>query len=233
MKLLTVAGPPACGKTSVVLKLLSHLQPYYRLGVVKFDCLQSEDGQRYAEQGLPVRQGLAGGLCPDHYFAANIDACVSWAQQQGLELLVTESAGLCSRCSPHISQVLSLCVLDNLSGIGTPRKLGPMLDGADLVVITKGDVVSQAEREIYAAGVRQVNPQAQILHVNGINGQGSLELAGLCRQQLVDIAPHLEGHSLRCSMPSAMCSYCLGETRLGKAYQKGNVRTMNLQEAPA
>jgi hypothetical protein len=29
-------------------------------------------------------------------------------------------------------------------------------------------------------------------------------------------------------MPSAMCSYCLGETRIGEEHQLGNVRKIEL-----
>ncbi len=48
-------------------------------------------------------------------------------RQVGADLLIAESAGLCNRCSPHIQGVLAICVVDNLSGIHTPRKIGPML----------------------------------------------------------------------------------------------------------
>jgi hypothetical protein len=33
---------------------------------------------------------------------------------------------------------------------------------------------------------------------------------------------------LKYPMPSALCSYCLGEKRIGEAYQMGNVRKMEL-----
>ena len=38
----------------------------------------------------------------------------------------------------------------------------------------------------------------------------------------------VQGKKLRFPMPSALCSYCLGETRIGEKYQMGNVRKMNL-----
>jgi hypothetical protein len=65
-----------------------------------------------------------------------------WGLAGGLDFLFTESAGLCNRCSPHIHGVFSLCVIDCLSGTNTPKKIGPMLRCADLVVVTKGDIVS-------------------------------------------------------------------------------------------
>ena len=49
-----------------------------------------------------------------------------------------------------------------------------MLKLADIVVITKGDIVSQAEREVFAYRVRQVNPRGIIIQINGVTGQGSL-----------------------------------------------------------
>jgi Ni2+-binding GTPase involved in maturation of urease and hydrogenase len=140
------------------------------------------------------------------------------------DFLISESAGLCNRCSPHIKDITAVCVIDNLSGINTPRKIGPMLKSADIVVITKGDIVSQAEREVFASRVKQVNPGAVIMNINGITGQGAFELTSLF-EAASDIET-LKGMKLRFSMPSALCSYCLGETRIGDEYQTGNVRKM-------
>jgi Ni2+-binding GTPase involved in maturation of urease and hydrogenase len=226
MKLVTVAGPPSCGKTSVILRTVEGLSAEgVKIGVVKFDCLASDDRKRYEKAGIPVKTGLAGGLCPDHFFIANIEAAVRWGLRQGFDLLISESAGLCNRCSPHIDKVLAVCVVDNLSGVHTPRKIGPMLKSADVVAVTKGDIVSQAEREVFAFRVRQVNPKAAVLPVNGLTGQGSLLL-----RRHVRAAPEiatLDGQRLRFSMPAALCSYCLGETRIGKDCQIGNVKTMD------
>ncbi len=56
--------------------------------------------------------------------------------------------------------------------MNTPRKIGPMLKMADIVAVTKGDIVSQAEREVFSFNIRQVNTSARIIFVNGITGQG-------------------------------------------------------------
>ncbi len=226
MKLVTLAGPPSCGKTSVVLRVAEALaEEGLKIGVIKFDCLSSDDQQRYEKAGIPVKTGLAGGLCPDHFFVANIEQGVQWGRRSGFDLLMVESAGLCNRCSPHIREVLAVCVIDNLSGVHTPRKIGPMLKTADVVVITKGDIVSQAEREVFAFRVRQVNPKAAVLPVNGLTGQGAL----LLQKHLQAAAgiDTLEQVRLRFSMPAALCSYCLGETRIGRDCQIGNVKTMD------
>ncbi|MDD3406933.1 MAG: GTP-binding protein, partial [Methanomicrobium sp.] len=140
MKLITVAGPPSSGKTSVIIKTIATMGlPEGSVGVVKFDSLTSFDNIRYGEKGIPVQTGFAGKICPDHFFVSNIEDAVSWGKRKGLSVMITESAGLCNRCSPYINGILSVCVIDNLSGVNTPRKIGPMLKYADIVVVTKGD----------------------------------------------------------------------------------------------
>jgi Ni2+-binding GTPase involved in maturation of urease and hydrogenase len=229
MNLITVSGPPSSGKTSIIIKTIENMgQPRDTVGVVKFDCLTTDDDDRYRAHGIPVGKGLSGSLCPDHYFVSNIEESVQWGISRKFDTLITESAGLCNRCSPYIKNITALCVIDNLSGINTPKKIGPLLTSADIVVITKGDIVSQAEREVFAARVSRVNPRAVILNVNGLTGQGAYELGRLLMETSRQIHTVVE-EELRYPMPSALCSYCLGEKKIGSQYQLGNVRKINLE----
>lgn len=231
MRVITVAGPPSVGKTSVVVKTAKALTAQgLRIGIVKFDSLSTLDDVIYQRAGLPVVVGLSGNVCPDHFFVSNIDDCLGWGRRVGLDMLIAESAGLCNRCSPHIQGVLAVCVVDNLSGVHTPRKIGPMLKLADVVVVTKGDIVSQAEREVFAFNVRLANPRAIILFFNGITGQGSAELGFHMGQ--APMVGDLEGRRLRFPMPSAVCPYCIGETVIGQDHQRGNVRKMTFADGP-
>lgn len=232
MKCITVAGPPSSGKTSVLLKVAGILAARgERLGVVKFDCLSSRDREAFAQVGIPAVVGLSGALCPDHFYVCNAADAHGWGVRQELTVLAIESAGLCNRCAPHLEGVLAVCVVDNLSGIDTPAKIGPMLRLADVVVVTKGDVVSQAEREVFAFRARQVNPRATVLFVSGLTGQGADALA-----HVIAGAPEtasLDGANLRFTMPAAVCSYCLGQRRVGADHQMGNVRKMDFGEVVA
>lgn len=226
MKLITVAGAPSSGKTSVILQLVSCLkQKKTKIGVVKFDCLTSFDQLRYQEAGLLVKVGVSGKVCPDHFFISNIEEAVQWGQKQKLDMLITESAGLCNRCSPHINGVPAVCVIDNLSGVQTPRKIGPMLKLADVIVITKSDIVSQAEREVFKFNVRQANNRASILFVNGITGQGAFMLCKFI-DDAADITT-LQNRRLRFTTPASVCSYCTGETRIGKKHQMGMMKKID------
>ncbi|MCK5779774.1 MAG: hypothetical protein KAH04_02080 [Psychrilyobacter sp.] len=230
MNLITVSGPPSSGKTALIIKTIENLKSRgVKVGVVKFDCLYTDDDILYEKIGVPVKKGLSASLCPDHYFVSNIEEVTQWGIKMGLDLLITESAGLCNRCSPYIQDVKAICVIDNLSGINTPKKIGPMLKTADIVIITKGDIVSQAEREVFMSRVTSVNPRAITMHVNGLTGQGAYEFSTLIYGKDENLTT-LKGKKLRFSMPSALCSYCLGETRIGEEHQMGNVRKIDLED---
>jgi Ni2+-binding GTPase involved in maturation of urease and hydrogenase len=228
MRLVTLAGPPTCGKTSVLRHVLLHLQNSgCKVGVVKLDCLTTQDARIFQEAGIvDAAQGLSGALCPDHFFAGNVPRLIRWGQERALDYLFLESAGLCNRCSPHIRGALGVCVLDHLGGIGLPAKVGPMLRTADLVITTRGDLVSQAEREVFALQARKYAPKARVLGVHGQTGQGTLELSKVIGRQAM-VLPEEEPR-LRFSMPAAVCSYCLGETRLGDERQIGNLKLVEL-----
>ena len=228
MNLITVSGPPSSGKTALIIKTIENLKlRNLKVGVVKFDCLYTDDDKLYEKAGVPVKKGLSGSLCPDHYFVSNIEEVVRWGLKESLDVLITESAGLCNRCSPYIQNIKAVCVIDNLSGINTPKKIGPMLKTADIVVITKGDIVSQAEREVFASRVNSVNPNAVVMHVNGLTGQGAYEFSTIIYKENENLET-LEGKKLRFPMPSATCPYCLGETRIGAEHQMGNIRKIDL-----
>lgn len=78
MQLITVAGPPASGKTSVLLKTIGHLKEMnYHVGIVKFDCLQTEDDELFRKNNITARKGLSMELCPDHFFITNMKICVN------------------------------------------------------------------------------------------------------------------------------------------------------------
>lgn len=228
MNLVIVSGPPSSGKTSIIVKACEALKSRnIKSGVVKFDCLYTDDDVIYEKAGIPVKKGLSGGLCPDHFFVSNIEQVVKWGIEQNLDVLITESAGLCNRCSPYIQNILGVCIIDNLSGINTPKKIGPMLKMADIVVVTKSDIVSQAEREVFMSRVNFVNPTAVTMNVNGLTGQGAYELSTLLYSDEKNINT-VKSMKLRFPMPTALCSYCLGETRIGEDYQKGNIRKMQM-----
>lgn len=228
MLTVIVAGPPSVGKTAVILHVAKALvRDGLRPAALKFDTRPSPDSDRYTDAGLASLTGVSGYLCPDHYFIANMEEAIAWGQSQRADYLFVETAGLCLRCAPHVEGLPAVTVVDCLGGLDAPVKMGPMLTLADLVVLTKGDLVSQAEREVLLHGVRQVNAGAEVLAVNGLTGTGSLALLRFLRS--FDVVEGIGERRLRHDMPASICSYCTGERRIGKVYQSGNVEKLNTE----
>jgi len=232
-KVIIVAGPPASGKTSVMVHSLRSVQRQgVKAAVVKIDCLATEDDARYEAIGVPVVVGLSDDICPDHYFVVNIEEMLTWASSLSAELLVIETAGLCHRCAPGLDKAVAVCVIDCHSSIKIPEKIGPVLTTADIVIIVKGDSISQAEREVFQSRIRHINPKAKVVEANGLTGAGSEHVARiLLDSDVTNTNEHntnsLVGARLRYPMPTAICSYCMGETRVGNKFQQGVVYKMN------
>lgn len=221
-KLILVAGGAAVGKTAVLRALLPYIaRRGKRVCVSKIDCLQTADDAVFAQMGVPCVVGLSGDICPDHFLVSNLPELWQWADREACPYLIVETAGLCHRCSPATQKAISICVLDCTASSHAPAKLGPMLSQADAIVLTKIDMVSQAEREIIAWRVRALNPGARIFPVDGLVGYGVEPLG----DYLLGLPPvdTLEDDMLRYTMPSGVCSYCVGERRVGSRFQQGVV----------
>ncbi len=227
LKTIIVAGPPSAGKTSVIIHAARALQAEgYRLGAVKFDTRSSADPERYSERlGIPAIGGLSDYLCPDHYFMSNLEEAIEWGNNRRSDFLFIETAGLCLRCAPHVKGLPAVTVIDCLGGLDAPVKMGPMLSLADIIVLTKGDLVSQAERDVLRHGIIRANDRATVVPVNGLTGTGALSLVRLFREWLYRNGD--EERVLRHDMPASICSYCTGERRIGKKYQSGNVEKLS------
>lgn len=225
MKTVIVAGTPGSGKTAVLVYTLKELiQAGRKCSVVKFDCLYTEDDKRFMRLGVPVRVGLARDMCPDHFAIYNYENTITWANSEKSDILVIETAGLCHRCAPYTDNSLGICVLDATTGPNTPLKLGPFLSTADIAVITKGDLISQAEREIFRERVLEVNPACGIIEANGLSGKGCSELAKDI-MHAKDIV--VDNEKLRHSAPAAICTLCVGESKIGKSYHRGLLRSID------
>jgi len=225
MKMVIIAGTPGSGKTAVLVHTIKELgQMSQNCCVVKFDCLYTDDDKRFEKLGVPVRAGLAKNMCPDHFAIYNYEDCIMWAAGQKSDILIIETAGLCHRCAPYTKDSLAACVLDATTGPNTPLKLGPFLSTADFAVITKGDLISQAEREIFRERVLEVNPGCGLIEANGLSGKGCAELAhDIMRAKDADI----DAETLRHTAPAAICTLCVGESRIKKTFHRGLLRTMD------
>ncbi|MEQ3549434.1 urease accessory protein UreG [Pseudonocardia nematodicida] len=149
-----IGGPVGSGKTALVAALARSLAGRVRLAVVTNDIYTTEDADFLRRAGVldPQRvEAVQTGCCPHTAIrddiTANLDAIelleerFASADEGGLELVLVESGG------DNLTAVFSrglvdrqIFVVDVAGGDKVPRKGGPGVTTADLLVINKTDL---------------------------------------------------------------------------------------------
>src|SRR5690606_2194658 len=110
--------------------------------------------------------------CPDHAGIMILDEAIEWAMKEEADMLIVESAGLCLRCTPYTTQSFGIVVLSAISGIQSPAKMAPMIALADIAVVTRIDLVSQGEKEVFRGKIRGIRGDIDIVETNAVQGPG-------------------------------------------------------------
>jgi urease accessory protein len=144
-----VGGPVGTGKSSLIAVLCRELSSEFELGVVTNDIYTDEDARFLKSEGvLPVERitAVQTGCCPHTAIrddiSANLEAVLELCEAVGpLDLVFVESGGdnLTAAFSPALADA-QIFVLDCAGGDDVPRKGGPGVSRADLLVINKVDL---------------------------------------------------------------------------------------------
>ena len=169
---LGIGGPVGSGKTALVAALCRTLKDDLALAVVTNDIYTTEDADFLRKAGViapervtPVQTGCCPHTAIRDDIAANLDAAEDLEERFGpLDLLIIESGGdnLTATFSRGLADA-QIFVLDVSGGDKVPRKGGPGVTTADLLVINKTDLAPLvgASLEVMnrdAAAVREGRP---------------------------------------------------------------------------
>ncbi|HYH05246.1 MAG TPA: GTP-binding protein [Bacillota bacterium] len=229
MKLLVIAGPPSAGKTALIKQVVANLKAEMKISFLKIDVVKAyEDVELENEFGILTRKVYSGDLCPDHAGVMVLGDAIEWAEENGSDLFIVESAGLCLRCSPYLNQGLGVIVLSSISGIHTPEKMGAMVSLADVAVITKIDLVSQAEREVLIQKTKEVHPHIIMMETNALQGTSLQRL-----YQLIKDSEEInkEALMLKGNPPIGTCTICVGKKEVGWKHHFGVIKKLDDQIA--
>ncbi|MCK9630453.1 MAG: cobalamin biosynthesis protein [Methanoregula sp.] len=226
MKLIIVAGPPSAGKTAVIRQIIREFQKTEAPAFLKIDVVRAfEDEELSTEFSIPARKVYSGDLCPDHMGIMIMRDAIRWADGLGAGILIIESAGLCLRCTPYTTQSFGIAVLSAVSGSNTPLKMAPMIALADAAVVTKTDLISQAEKEVFRECIRMVTPDIDIIETNAIQGTGMRYLMQAIAKH-PDIA-NADAITLRGTPPLGVCTICIGKKEIGWQHHFGVIRPLD------
>lgn len=192
-----IGGPVGSGKTALVERLIPALQARgIDIAVITNDLVTAEDAERVRRSGLidPARvSAVEAGACPHTVIredpTLNIEAADELERRfPGVELILLESGGdnLASTFSRDLTDFW-MFVIDVAGGDDIPRKRGPGVIRADLLVINKVDLaphvgvdLDRMRRE--AAEVRGGRP---VLLTNCRRGEGIDAIVDLLEREVL------------------------------------------------
>jgi urease accessory protein len=145
-----VGGPVGSGKTALMLALCRALRDRLNIAAVTNDIFTKEDGEFLVRHGaLPAERvrAVETGGCPHaairEDISANLLALEDLQRRFHTDLLLIESGG--DNLAAHFSRELAdytVYVIDVAGGDKIPRKGGPGITQADLLVINKTDLAA-------------------------------------------------------------------------------------------
>jgi urease accessory protein len=144
-----IAGPVGTGKSSLAAALCGVLATELAIGVVTNDIYTDEDARFLRAQGVLAPERIVAvqtGCCPHTAIrddvSENLLAVETLEAEQGpLDVVFVESGGdnLTATFSPALADT-QIFVLDCAGGDDVPRKGGPGVERADLLIINKVDL---------------------------------------------------------------------------------------------
>ncbi|HEV2781688.1 MAG TPA: urease accessory protein UreG [Actinophytocola sp.] len=196
---LGIGGPVGSGKTALVAALCRALGAAVELAVVTNDIYTTEDADFLRAAGVLDRERIVAvqtGCCPHTAIrddiTANLDAVDGLERRfPGLRLVIIESGG------DNLTAVFSrglvdrqIFVVDVAGGDKVPRKGGPGVTTADLLVINKTDLAPLvgADLDVMTTDAHRVRKGLPVISQSLVDTPDAPAVAGWVREQLAAVA---------------------------------------------
>ena len=170
---LNLVSSPGSGKTSILERTFTDLRDRLQFSVLEGDQQTSNDADRIAATGVPVKQINTGAGC--HLDAHMVGHGVAGFDLKKTDILMIENVGnLVCPASFDLGEDHKVAVLSVTEGEDKPLKYPQMFQAADLMLINKIDLLPylRFDLEQCKAFARQVNPQIKILELSCHSGEG-------------------------------------------------------------
>lgn len=165
---INLMSSPGAGKTSLLEHTIDALKDRYRLAVIEGDLETENDAQRIRQKGIPAIQITTGNAC--HLDAHMVHDALHQLNLQDIDILFIENVGnLVCPASFDLGQHRNLTLLSVTEGDDKPAKYPVMFRAADLVLLSKTDllaVLDDFDPDKATQYVRQLASTAPVLRVN-------------------------------------------------------------------
>ena len=193
---VNLMSSPGAGKTALLETTIEALGGALKVAVVEGDLETENDAERIRNKGVPAVQISTGSAC--HLDAHMVHTALHELDLDGIDVVFIENVGnLVCPASFDLGQHLNVTLLSTPEGHDKPSKYPVMFRAADLVVITKSDllpVLDDFEPEYATECLRQLASQAPVMEVSARSGAGISGWIDWIRREI--------GHVDETSMPA-------------------------------
>jgi hydrogenase nickel incorporation protein HypB len=200
---VNLMGSPGAGKTAVLEATARCLTGRRRLGAIAGDLETDRDAERLRAVGVPTAAITTGSAC--HLDAEMVHAALDRVAWRGLDYLFVENVGnLVCPAVYDLGQAVNVVALSLTEGEDKPLKYPVMFRKADLVLLTKLDLLPHLDVQVEAFrdALARVMPDLALAPMSARSGAGVAEWiawlegrrAGLVRG-LADAHPHAHPHA--------------------------------------
>lgn len=186
---VNLMSSPGAGKTALLEATIEALGGELRVAVVEGDLETENDAERIRKKGVPAVQISTGSAC--HLDAHMVHTALHDLDLDGLDVVFIENVGnLVCPASFDLGQHLNVTLLSTPEGHDKPSKYPVMFRAADLVVITKADllqVLDDFDPEYATLCLRQLASQAPVLEISARSGAGVAEWVDWIRGELSSV----------------------------------------------
>ena len=137
---INLMSSPGAGKTTLLEATIRRLREQYRIFVVEGDLATENDARRIRAQGVPAIQITTGNAC--HLDASMLHRALHDIPLAEVDLLFIENVGnLVCPASFDLGQHRNVVLLSVPEGDDKPEKYPVMFRAAELVLVTKSDLL--------------------------------------------------------------------------------------------
>ncbi len=186
---VNLMSSPGAGKTALLEATIEALGGGLRVAVVEGDLETENDAERIRSKGVPAVQISTGSAC--HLDAHMVHTALHELDLDDIDVVFIENVGnLVCPASFDLGQHLNVTLLSTPEGQDKPAKYPVMFRAADLVLITKADllqVLDDFDPDYATRCLRQLASQAPVLTVSARSGEGVDQWLAWIRDALAGI----------------------------------------------
>jgi hydrogenase nickel incorporation protein HypB len=170
---VNLMGSPGAGKTAVLEATARAVAGRSRLGALAGDLATDNDAERLRAAGIPALSITTGSAC--HLDAEMVHRALHAFAWRELDYLFIENVGnLVCPAVYDLGQAANVVALSVTEGFDKPLKYPVMFRKADLVLLTKADLLPHLDVDLGALedGLRRVMPSPAVIRVSARTGEG-------------------------------------------------------------